>query len=108
MSKRKATHLVAAYYNTEDVEPLDRLTRVLYRSDLLPKENRSELVRFALQFLKDFMDRHPNLEYLNTAKDYLLMEGTIEVDSLGTLASLSSELLTNQIIDNFGKESVPT
>ena len=108
MSKRKATHLVAAYYNTKDVESLDRLTRVLYRGNLLPKENRSELVRFALQFLKDFMDRHPNLEYMTTAKDYLLMQGTIDVDSLGTLASLSSELLTNQIIDNFDKGSIPT
>jgi len=108
MSKRKRTHLVAAYYNTEDVEPLDKLTRVLYRHDLLPKDSRSELVRFALQFLKDFMDRHPNLEYMKTVKEYLLIEGIIENDSLGSLASLSSELLTNQMIDNFKKGDVQT
>lgn len=100
MGKRKKTELLAAYVYPETLEKADGLVDELFAAKLIEVKNRSELVRFCLLFMLDFMSRKPNIEFLKTVKDYLVLEGIEDTDSLGAFASLSSEFLTNKILDN--------
>jgi len=94
MGKRKKTELLAAYVYPETLEKADGLVDELFEAKLIGQKNRSELVRFCLVFMFDFMSRKPNIEFLKTVKDYLALEGITDSDSLGAFASLSSEFLT--------------
>lgn len=100
MGKRKKTELLAAYVYPKTLEKADGLVDVLFEAKLIEQKNRSELVRFCLVFMFDFMSRKPNIEFLKTVRDYLLLEGITDTDSLGAFASLSSEFLTNQVLNN--------
>jgi len=100
MGKRKKTELLAAYVYPETLEKADGLVDELFEAKLIEQKNRSELVRFCLVFMFDFMSRKPNIEFLKTVKDYLVLEGITDSDSLGAFVSLSSKFLTSKVLDN--------
>lgn len=102
MGRRKATKLMGAYVNPSEVPEFDRLVKILHDAGLIKDGNRSEMIRYCMNFVLDFMQNGPDIESLSLVKDYLTVEQVIP-DSMGALVSLSSEFVSKQIIDNFGR-----
>ncbi|MHA1289698.1 MAG: hypothetical protein ACTSPB_20130, partial [Candidatus Thorarchaeota archaeon] len=100
---REDEHLIGAYFGKDRIARLDELAHNLWKAGLIPKSNRSELIRFCVEFMQGYFEGlAENIEGVKIVKDFLVVENILQEDSLEALATVSTKMLTTQVIASVG------
>ena len=100
---REKEHLVGAYFERASLPDIDELTHRLWKAGLIEKSNRSELIRFCVDFMTGYIEGLAGtIEGVKTAKDFLVLEKILHQDSLEAYAAISTRMVTDNIIASVG------
>ena len=100
---REKEHLIGAYFEKDSLSDIDSLSFDLFKAGLIPKNNRSELIRFCVEFMQGYMEQLcEHIEGIKTVMDFLVLEKVLQQDSLDAFAAVSTKLLTDNVIASIG------
>lgn len=102
---RKFNQMIGTYFDKTRMREIDELTTFLFNNRFIDKNNRSEMFRFAIEFLSRFVETAKyNIEGIKTVRDYLILEELLPEGDLASMVAMSTNLLTDNIINGIGSK----
>ena len=94
----KGSKLLGAYMSPSEIERFDNLIEKLYSAGYILNPDRSDLLRFAIDFFCTYFEA-VDLDRMRVVYRLMYSEGVID-PSIASFAAFASRYLSNKVIDN--------